>query len=171
MHHELKEANRLKRFQRSPALYKKLANGRWKNIITSDEATFYLDGTYKTRPIQYISEGQEKSEIQIAPRRSHPKSIMVWVAFSSKGFLQPIFVPPQVKINYDYYIKYILKPLKKTGDELFGYGKWIFHQDSAPAHTAKKTVKFLKESKINVIKPSEWIPNSPDCAPCDFWLS
>ena len=106
-----------------------------------------------------------------APRRSHPKSIMVWVAFSSKGFLQPIFVPPQVKINYDYYIKYILKPLKKTGDELFGYGKWIFHQDSAPAHTAKKTVKFLKESKINVIKPSEWIPNSPDCAPCDFWLS
>lgn len=168
--HEISEASRILRKKRSWPLYNRLANGRWKNFITSDETMIYLDGTYKTRGIQNISRDEDKLKIQVRPRKCHPKSLMVWVAFGAKGFLKPIFVPPKVKVNADFYIKDILKPMIGEANEKYGEKKWIFHQDSAPSHTAKKTIEFLKESNVNFIKPSEWPPHSPDCSPCDYWL-
>lgn len=47
-------------------------------------------------------------------------------------------------------------------------GGFIFHQDSAPSHTAKATLNFLK--KIKFISPQEWLPKSPDCAPMDYFV-
>ena len=32
----------------------------------------------------------------------------------------------------------------------------------------KKTIAFLTESKINYVKPEEWMPKSPDAAPMDY---
>ena len=168
--HEIKENSRVLRKQRSWPLYKRLANGRWMNFITSDETMIYLDGTYKTRGIQYVSSEEDKSNVQVAPRKFHPKSVMVWVAFCAKGFLKPIFVPSKAKVNSEFYIDKILKPMIREANELYGEGNWIFHQDSAPSHTAKKTIEFLKNSKVKFIAPSEWPPHSHDCAPCDFWL-
>ena len=49
-------------------------------------------------------------------------------------------------------------------------GDVIFHQDSAPSHVARTTLKFMDEANINYIKPSEWLANSPDAAPCDYFL-
>ena len=55
-------------------------------------------------------------------------------------------------------------------DQLYGKDNWTLHQDSAPAHTAKKTQKFLMDAHVQYITPSQWMPNSPDCSPCDYWL-
>ena len=41
----------------------------------------------------------------------------------------------------------------------------IYHHDSAPSHTSKKTIAFLTKSKINYVKPEEWMPKS---APMDY---
>ena len=39
---------------------------------------------------------------------------------------------------------------------------FIFQQDSAPAHCAKKTLDYLKSENINFFSPAQWPPNSPD---------
>ena len=81
------------------------------------------------------------------------------------------FVKPGVKINSDYYIKHILKPLiREDVPKLYPNGDFVFHQDSAPSHTAKKTLKFLEDNRITFITPSQWMPSSPDAAPLDFFL-
>ena len=46
--------------------------------------------------------------------------------------------------------------------------KMILHQDSAPSHVSKKTLAFLNISKIDYLKPEEWMPKSPDAAPIDY---
>ena len=76
------------------------------------------------------------------------------------------------KINADYYTDHILKPLlSRDLHRLFPVGeekKMIYHHDSAPSHTSKKSIAFLDKSKINYVKPEEWMPKSPDAAPMDY---
>ncbi|GFY09863.1 putative mariner transposase [Trichonephila clavipes] len=44
---------------------------------------------------------------------------------------------------------------------------WIFHQDSAPPHSALSVKRFLAKHSIPVL---EHPPYSPDLAPWDFYL-
>ncbi len=52
--HKLTSANVEKRRQRSRRFYLQLANGRYRNFITTDESWFYLDGTSGKRKVCYI---------------------------------------------------------------------------------------------------------------------
>ena len=47
---------------------------------------------------------------------------------------------------------------------------FVFQQDSAPAHIAKSTTKFLQEENIPFWPRMFWPPNSPDLAPLDFGI-
>ena len=44
----------------------------------------------------------------------------------------------------------------------------VFQQDSAPAHRARSTVKFLRHETPDFISPELWPPNSPDLNPVDY---
>ena len=44
----------------------------------------------------------------------------------------------------------------------------IFQQDSAPAHRARDTVRFLEQSTSAFILPYVWPPNSTDLNPVDY---
>ena len=44
---------------------------------------------------------------------------------------------------------------------------WVLHHDNAPAHTALSIREFLAKKNIPVLPHP---PNSPDLAPCDFYL-
>ncbi|CAF5152427.1 unnamed protein product, partial [Rotaria magnacalcarata] len=103
---------------------------------------------------------------------SRPQGFMVWAGISSYGKTSLRFVKPVVKINSDYYINNNLKPfLSRDVPRLFSNkkkNKLIFHHDSAPSHVSKKTIAFLNASKINYVKPEEWMPKSPDAAPMDY---
>ena len=168
--HFISEATKDKRAKRSWPLYLKLCRGRWQNFITCDEAMFFLDGSYATTNFQYLSPGESTKNLQTMKHLSHPKKLMVWIGFGARGFLTPIFVDPRVKMDARYYVGHILKPMMKEADNLYGKQKWILHQDSAPSHTAKVTQQFLNEAYVRYITREEWLPSSPDCAPCDFWL-
>ena len=48
--------------------------------------------------------------------------------------------------------------------------KYTFQQDSAPAHTAKKSLALLTEKVPHFWNPKEWPSNSPDLNPCDYYL-
>lgn len=168
--HAISDKTIKKRFERSWKLYMKLKNDNWKKFITSDECLFTVDQLGGQTRVQYISRDQIRSDAEVFTAASHPASVMVWCAMSSRGLLKPVFVKPGVKINSHYYIDNVLKKLPKEAKRLFPDGDYIFHQDSAPAHTAKITLEFLRKNKINFIKPEEWMPSSPDAAPCDFFL-
>ena len=70
---------------------------------------------------------------------SRPKGLMVFhlVATTSMPFVQP-----GAKINADYYIGHDLHRLFPVDEEK----KMIYHHDSAPSHTSKKTIVFLNET-------------------------
>ena len=53
---------------------------------------------------------------------------------------------------------------------LYPDGDAIFHQDSAPSHTSRKTREFLDSEGLNYIKPHRWTPFSPDIAPMDYFV-
>ncbi|GBN88783.1 hypothetical protein AVEN_187676-1 [Araneus ventricosus] len=46
----------------------------------------------------------------------------------------------------------------------------VFHQDSAPSHASNVTQKFLTDQQVQFLRPQQWMPNSPDAAPCDYFL-
>ncbi|XP_053205949.1 uncharacterized protein LOC128390280 [Panonychus citri] len=95
---------------------------------------------------------------------------MVWIGMSARGLTQPIFVEPGAKINAQYYISAILTPfIDDLAPQLYPEGGYIFHQDSAPSHSAKVTLDFLKSKNIKFIHPLEHTPTS-HAAPCDFFL-
>jgi hypothetical protein len=73
---------------------------------------------------------------------------MINGAAFGRGILPLIKVPSNVKINVDYYIKYVLKPLleyevlKRYLGEL---DKVFFHHVKASFHYAEKTMEYLKD--------------------------
>ena len=96
---------------------------------------------------------------------------MVWAAISYQGKAKLRFITPGCKVNADYYIKEVLSPfIKEDIPKLYPGRDCIFQQDSAPAHAAKKTMEFLNSKNIPFITSDQWMPNSPDAAPCDFFL-
>ena len=47
-------------------------------------------------------------------------------------------------------------------------GQWHFQQDNAPVHNSILVTDYLTKMSIKTFPQP---PNSPDLAPCDFWLS
>ena len=43
--------------------------------------------------------------------------------------------------------------------------------DSASSHTAPKTVSWLNSRKIKFIPKEEWLPNSPELSPMDYFAN
>ena len=168
--HEINYKIIKKRHQRSYGLYRILKCNNWKKYITVDEAWFYLSDADGQRDVQYISREKKRKDCAVFTKNAHCKGVMVFMGISYNGTTKPIFVDPGAKINSDYYIEHCLKPLIAEGKILYPNGDWKFHQDSAPAHTAKKTLEFLRQTNINFITPDQWTPCSPDLSPCDYFL-
>ena len=114
-------ANVEKRRRRSRRLYLQLANGRYRNFITTDESWFYLDGTNGKSKVCYIKKSDPNYDRMIIQQDScQPNGFMVWGGISAKGKTSHRFVKPNAKINSDYYINNILKPfLQRDVPRLF----------------------------------------------------
>ncbi|GBL87630.1 hypothetical protein AVEN_165228-1 [Araneus ventricosus] len=42
--------------------------------------------------------------------------------------------------------------------------------DSAPSHASRVTQKFLTDQQVQFLRPQQWMPHSPDAAPCGYFL-
>jgi inhibitor of nuclear factor kappa-B kinase subunit alpha len=60
-----------------------------------------------------------------------------------------------------------VKPLYRI---LFNGQKWVFQQDSAPAHKAKTTHEWLRSHVPAFISAEDWPSGSPDLKPLDYKL-
>ncbi|GBM25994.1 hypothetical protein AVEN_223125-1 [Araneus ventricosus] len=136
-----------------------------------DEAWIYLSDTNAKSKVQYLIRDQNRRDSTPSTTVPHPKGIMVWMGISTNGITKPRFVQPGAKINSEYYIQKILKPfLKDDYCRLHPNGDAVFHQDSAPSHASRVTQKFLTDQQVQFLKPQQWMPNSPDATPCDYFL-
>jgi inhibitor of nuclear factor kappa-B kinase subunit alpha len=61
----------------------------------------------------------------------------------------------------------VVKPLNTT---VFSGQKWVFQQDSAPAHKAKTTQEWLRRNVPAFISAEDWPSGSPDLNPLDYKL-
>lgn len=166
--HQLTETMKEKRRRRSWPLYRKLSGHQWEKFVTVDEALFHIDENGVQCEYQYV---HDSTELMVREKKNFPQSIMAFVGISSRGPSKVIFVKPGAKISADYYVNKVLKPFfRDVRKNLYPDEDFIFHQDSAPSHTAKMTLEFLTSQNITFIHPDEWLPNSPDAAPCDFFL-
>lgn len=90
-------------------------------------------------------------------------SVMVWGCFSARGMGQLHFVEGTVNaMKYEKILEEYLLPsipmLESTG------GEFIFQQDGASCHTARRIKSWLADNDIQTIP---WPANSPDMSPIE----
>ncbi|OQV16148.1 hypothetical protein BV898_09783 [Hypsibius exemplaris] len=124
-------------------------NGRkWKNIITIDEAWVYLTDINGIRKIYYKFWGEWSPERWTKFwKESHLKGVMFVAGVCSRGITTIRFIKPGAKINSEYYIQHVLKPLFKNDIRKLFSGehtnKVVFRHDSVPAHSSGITQEWL----------------------------
>ncbi|OQV18860.1 hypothetical protein BV898_07114 [Hypsibius exemplaris] len=93
----------------------------------------------------------------------------------SRGKTAIRFVKLGAKINSEYYIQHVLKPIFKNDiwkllpGELIN--KVVFHHDSAPVDSSGIPQEWLQNSGIKLTPKEHWMGNSPDLAPMDFCVN
>ena len=145
----------------------------WKNVLWTDESSFQLFPPSNSQCNRIWSTSSEN--IHPVTQIKHPPKIMVWGMMSAMGLSELHFVEPKVMVTGEYYRDTILagpcaKAIKRKarkGNVLkirmaIFFSNMVFMQDSAPAHSAKKTQDKLKVMFSNVWDKDVWPGNSPD---------
>ena len=77
-----------------------------------------------------------------------------------------------MKVDSALYESHLRDDLLPACNDMYPEGNFIFVQDGAPSHTAKKCQEFLRqELGDQFVDKLNWPPYSPDCNPLDyiFW--
>jgi len=90
---------------------------------------------------------------------------MVSGGVSALGTTSIHFIKPGVNGQYyreDLLMQKLLPDIRQLSDF------YVFQQDSAPAHRARKTIEPLTMETPEFIPPMLWPPNIPDLNPVDY---
>jgi len=165
------------REQRALKSYELIKDRKYEYILTMNEAMLPLDGLNGQREFFYKPKDREERSDDppvLSGSPSHPQQRMFAAGFSWRGQTRLYVVPKEAKVNADLFIEHILRPMMlEDVSRLFGLDadKVVLHMDSAPAHTAKKVYQWLRDKKIKFITKEEWLSNSPDLSPMDFFAN
>lgn len=171
--HLLTEKLKAIRYERSKKLKRLHGKSGYKNILFTDEKIFTIEEKFNKQNdrIYARSSNEAKQKVPVVQRGHHPSSIMVWWGVSWHGVTPIHFCETGVKTSAKVYentvLEHVVKPLNNT---LFNGVEWIFQQDSAPAHKAKSTQKWLQDNIPGFIAASDWPSGSPDLNPLDYEL-
>jgi transposase len=133
----------------------------WRGVVFSDESTFTIhnhcgNSFVRRRP------GEEFKPYCLNLTVKHPTSVMVWGCMASSG-VGRLSICDGI-MNATKYIETLEKKLKPSARDLFGSNPWIFQDDNAPCHTARKVKEWYKLNNIHRI---EWPAQSPDLNPIE----
>jgi inhibitor of nuclear factor kappa-B kinase subunit alpha len=113
---------------------------------------------------------EEKEKVSRVQRGHHPSYVMVLWGASHQG-ISLHFCEKSVKTGAPVYqedvLQGVMKPLNAT---LFSGQKWVFQQNSAPAHKAKTTQEWLRRNVLAFVRAEDWPSGSPDLNPLDYKL-
>ena len=92
-----------------------------------------------------------------------PQSVMVFAAVTTDGHKSLIiFVEANTKINSDIYIEILMDKIYPWVLFIYGKGPFVFQQDGAPSHTARKTQEWFTVNFPGFWHKYIWPPYSPD---------
>ena len=155
----ISEQNRKKRLQWCKE--RRTWDNEWKTVIWSDESRFTL--YQNDAHVRVWRQPREAYDVDcLVPTYKHGGGgIMVWGCFVNN---QPgPLVLVEGKLNSDGYIKILQKNLLPFLSQLEP-NAYIFQEDNAPIHTAKKVAKWKDENRITSFS---WPAQSPDLNPIE----
>lgn len=173
--HHLTETQAAQRVIRGEIFLNYLGMYKTRLIFTMDETMITLNDFDKDNPIYYVGEDLEiPEEWRKKSVSSWPKQLMVAFGICWNGVSRAYFVEKNAKINSEYFVANILKPMIAYDIPRLYPGREndvILHMDSAPAHKANNTVQYLTNVGQTYIPEGEWMANSPDLAPLDYCVN
>jgi hypothetical protein len=89
--------------------------------------------------------------------------VLLAVFFDCRVIVHHSYAPEGQTINKEYYLEVI----RHLCAAVRASCNWQLYHDNALAHSSHLIQSFLAKHDIPVIRQA---PNSPDMAPCDFWL-
>lgn len=136
--------------------------------LFSDESIFTVDGAYNPQNDRWLA--GDRASVPPVMRTKKPAKIMVFGLVTSDGKVMPAHIfPSDVRVNTDVYVGLLDEVvLPWLAAQYPPDQKFMWIQDSAPAHVSKKAINFLSNKFDVLIKPNEWPSNSPDLNPCDY---
>jgi transposase len=138
----------------------------WKNVIFSDESTFYVLRRKNQCKIWRLEKEKLLPKCLSETNTGDGGKIGVWGGISSYG--TTIVRLYSENMNGALYCDVLEKELKKSIEKIGQKDKIIFQQDLAPWHTSK-----IVQAKIAVLglKVLKWAPKSPDLNPIEMLWS
>ena len=123
---------------------------KWKNVIWSDESKFLLFRNDEPGRVWRVP-GTRFNIENLRPTVKHGGgSIMFWGCFSGKG-LGPL-VKVDGKMNQHDYIEILQSNLLQLINNDFKNRGYVFQDDNAPVHTAKRVKEWLEANNIKTLK-------------------
>ena len=95
---------------------------------------------------------------------------MTLCVVSSEGDVLTHFFEPTKKVNSTTYCEVLTKKVIPWIKDKSNGKSFVFRQDLATAHTAKKTVQLLQKAKIKFLPKDVWPSNSPDLNALDYYF-
>lgn len=134
----------------------------------SDEKIFTVDATFNKRNDRWIA--SSSSEVQHKTTTKKPASVMVLCVVSTEGDVFTHFFNNKEKVNAVVYCKVLEEKIIPWMKDKASGNQFVFQQDSAPAHTAKRTTNLLEGSNVQFWNKELWPSNSPDLNPLDYYF-
>nr|ACV85768.1 transposase [Acipenser fulvescens]ACV85769.1 transposase [Acipenser fulvescens] len=135
---------------------------KWKKILWFDETKIEPFGLNAKRYVWRKPNTAHHPENTIPTVKHGGGSIMLWGCFSASG--PGKLVKIEGKMDAVKYREILKENLLKSARDLGLGRRFIFQQDNDPKHTAKATLEWLKNKKVNVL---EWPSQSPDLNPIE----
>ncbi len=120
---------------------------QWSKVLFSDESKFCISFGNQG-PRVWRKGGEAHSPSCLKSSVKFPQSVMIWGAMSSAGVGPLCFLKTNVTAPV---YQDILEHFMLSSDQLFKDADLIFQQDTAPAHTAKRTKSWLNDHGVGVL--------------------
>ncbi len=139
--------------------------------IFSDKKIFTVNQFHNRRNDHWLALDQD--DVEGICTSKQPQQVMVLGIITSEGKrMLPIFFNKNEKCTAGVYYKLLWYKVLPWIKKDYPNGNYIWLQDGAPAHTARKNQKFCKRHFEAFWDKSMWPPSSPDLNPMDyFWWS
>lgn len=169
--HFLDDDMKATRFVRTKQILKQHDFSKFNNFVFTDEKIFTIRQKHNSHNdrVWCTDPWSMEPEKKIVQKKQGEKSVMVWAGIHRNGKTPLIFLEKGVKVNQKVYQEKVLEDvLLPWSRKEFENEHWVFTQDSAPAHRAKKTQEWLERNVPEFIPYDKWPSNSPDLNPMDY---
>ena len=134
---------------------------KWRKVLFSDESTFTVNNHAGNNYVRRRP-NEEYRPYCISPTIKHPQSIMVWSCMTAHGIGRLENVSGMM--NAMKYIDVLENKILPSARSLFSDNDWIFQDDNAPCHRAKKVQHWYRTHRV---KRMDWPAQSPDLNPIE----